>query len=230
MNREFSVIIIALFLLNSMYATFAQDILTAATFFTQVSEKYGNIDDYEAEIIIIRGETMMMGVLLYKNPHLLRIDFTEPTEQVLAVDGEKLTIYIPKYEVTMQQIFKKRSETSLTLMKDMQGLHFLENNYAVRYLEGPDPVPLEEDSEEVVVKLTLEPRSTTEGFRQLVLSIGEDNLIRQIKAVTLDYDEFTLDFMNIRLNQNIPEQRFVYDSPPNANVFNNFIYEYESEE
>ena len=230
MNRGLSIIITALLLLNSIYSAFAQDILTAATFFTQVSEKYGNIGDYEAEITITRGETVMMGVLLYKNPHLLRIDFTEPTEQVLVADGEKLTIYIPKYEVTMQQIFKKRSETSLTLMKGMQGLHFLENNYAVRYLEGPDPVPLVEDSEEVVVKLTLEPRSTTEGFRQLVLSIGEDNLIRQIKAVTLGYDELTLDFLAIRLNQNIPEQRFVYDAPPYANVFNNFIYDYEAEE
>ena len=112
-------------------------------------------------------------------------------------------------------------------MKSMQGLHFMENNYAVRYLEGPDPVPLEEDSEEEVVKLTLEPRSATEGFRQLVLSIDKGNLIRQIKAVTLDYDELTLDFLDIRLNQNIPEQRFVYDAPPYANVFNNFIYEDE---
>ena len=125
----------------------------------------------------------------------------------------------------MEQKLKRRSDASLALMKDAQGLHFLEKNYAVRYLEGPDPVPIEEGSEELVVKLTLEPRSTSEGFRQIVLSIGESGLIRQIEAITLDYEELTLDFRDIELNQNIPDQRFDYDSPAYANVYTDFLFE-----
>ena len=75
----------------------AQDILTAANYFNEISQRYGKIQDYEADITITRGEDIMAGKLFYKTPNLLRIDFTEPKDQVLVTDGKLLTIYIPKY-------------------------------------------------------------------------------------------------------------------------------------
>ena len=66
-----------------------------------------------------------------------------------------------------------------------------------------------------------------EGFRQLIMSVGEDNLIRRMVCVTADYTEMQFDFTDIKTNEGIPDTRFEYDSPASANVFENFLFEAE---
>jgi outer membrane lipoprotein-sorting protein len=205
----------------------AQEILTAENYFDEVSARYGKIQDYTATISITQGETVMTGTLYYKNPNLLRIDFTDPEEQVLVTNGEELTIYIPKYEVILVQKLRRRSQAALANMASEQGLHLLKKNYGVAYLSGPNYVPLEEGSEEMVRKLKLESRSTAEGFRQIVLAVGKTGLIRRITGVTIGYEEFVLDLTDIIVNQNILDTRFEYDSPPYANVYKDFLFEAE---
>ena len=205
----------------------AQEILTAEYYFDQVSARYGKIQDYTATISITQGETVMTGTLYYKNPNLLRIDFTDPEDQVLVTNGSELTIYIPKYEVILVQKLRRRSQAALASMASEQGLNLLKKNYGVAYLSGPEFVPLEEGSEEQVRKLKMESRSTAEGFRQIVLAIGRTGLIRRITGVTIGYEEFVLDLTDIVVNQNIPDTRFEYDSPPYANVYNDFLFEAE---
>jgi outer membrane lipoprotein-sorting protein len=41
------------------------------------------------------------------------------------------------------------------------------------------------------------------------------------------FEEHRLDFLNVRTNQNIPDARFDYDSPPSANVYRGFLFESE---
>jgi outer membrane lipoprotein-sorting protein len=205
----------------------AQEILTAENYFDEISARYGKIQDYSATISITQGETIMKGKLYYKNPNLLRIDFTEPEDQVLVTNGVELTIYIPKYEVILVQKLKRRSQAALANMASEQGLHLLKKNYGVAYLSGPNLIPLEEGSEEMVRKLKLESRSTAEGFRQIVLAVGRTGLIRRITGVTIGYEEFVLDLTDIIVNQNIPDTRFEYDSPPYANVYRDFLFEAE---
>jgi outer membrane lipoprotein-sorting protein len=206
---------------------FGQEILTAENYFDEVSARYGKIQDYTANISITQGETVMQGKLYYKNPNLLRIDFTEPADQVLVTNGEELTVYIPKYEVILVQKLRRRSQAALANMASEQGLNLLKKNYGVAYLSGPDWVPLEEGSDEMVRKLKLESRSTAEGFRQIVLAVGKTGLIRRITGVTIGYEEFVLDLTDVVVNQNIPDTRFEYDSPAYANVYNDFLFEAE---
>ena len=204
-----------------------QEILTAENYFDRLSETYGQIQDYQAEISMKVEKEEMKGLLYYRNPNLLRIDFSTPEEQVIAMDGENLTVYIPKYRVAMTQTLKKRSKETLATMASKQGLHMLKRNYSVAYLVGPDPVPLDEGSSEMVVKLKLTWRSTDEGFRQLTISVGNNGLIRRIVGITTAYKEVQFDFQNFRLNQNIPEARFAYDAPPSANIFSEFLFSAE---
>lgn len=227
LKQSVLLLIIILFLPLVRGNTQAEEILTAENYFDEISDRYGKLLDYEAFITITRGETVMAGRLYNKNPNLLRIDFTDPEEQVLVTDGKLLTIYIPRYEVIMEQKLKRRSEASLAGMASQQGLNILKKNYGVAYLTGPDPVPLDEESEEMVVMLKLASRSTAEGFRQIVLSIGNNGLIRRITGITLGYEELVFDFTEIKVNQNIPDTRFQYDSPPYANVYSNFLFEVE---
>ncbi|MFP4432559.1 MAG: LolA family protein [Spirochaetaceae bacterium] len=204
---------------------FAQDILTAPEFFDSVSERYGEIDDYVADIRIEREESEMEGTLYYRSPNLLRIDFTVPEEQVLVADGENLTVYVPRFNVVLEQRLRQRGTEAMASMAGEEGLSLLRSNYSIAYLEDPDPVRLDEESQELVTKLRLTWRSTNEGFRQLTLSISDDLLIRRIEGTTVNYDELRFDFEDIRINQSIPARRFDYDAPASANTYSNFLFD-----
>ncbi len=204
-----------------------QDILTAAQFFDSISDIYGSIEDYEARISIVTTETSMEGVLFYKSPNLLRINFSEPEEQVISVNNDILTLHIPDQNVIMQQKLQRHTDATLAVMASKEGLELLRKGYSVAFLKGPDPVFLEEESEELVRKLNLVWRKTDEGYRQIEMSITEDGMIRRMKGLTVNYETFQFDFTEIRINQSIPLSRFEYESPPSAYVMNNFLFEPE---
>ena len=203
----------------------AQDILTAPRFFDSVSERYGGINDYVATIQIQREESDMEGTLYYRAPNLLRIDFTVPEGQFLVSDGENLSVYVPLYKIVLQQKLRSRGSEAVASMASEEGLSLLRSNYSIAYLDDPTPVRLDEESRELVTKLRLTWRSTTEGFRQLTLSITEDLLIRRIEGTTVNYDEIVFDFEDIRINQNIPARRFEYESPASANTYSDFLFD-----
>jgi outer membrane lipoprotein-sorting protein len=204
---------------------FAQDILTAPRFFDSVSARYGEVNDYVADIRIEREESDMEGTLYYRSPNLLRIDFSVPEEQVLVADGEKLLVYVPNFNVVLEQGLRRQGSEAMASMASEEGLSLLRSNYSIAYLDDPDPVRLDEDSQELVTKLRLTWRSTNEGFRQLTLSINDDLLIRRIEGTTVNYDELKFDFEDIRINQNIPARRFEYDPPASANTYSNFLFD-----
>ncbi len=224
-------IITAVIFLTVSFVSFSQDIMTATAYFDTVSENYAVVEDYQADIVIKREKTNMSGVLFYKSPDMIRINFTEPKEQVLALDGEQLSIYIPQYRVIMEQKIEKDSTVAGgASVVNREGLKLLKRNYSIAYLKSPEPVSLEEDdpSSEKVVKLKLIWRSTDESFRQIDLSIGENGLIRRMIGYDEEYNEIQFDFTNIIVNQNIPDARFEFDGPASANVYENFLFEPEN--
>lgn len=206
---------------------YAQDILTAGQFFDTLSASYGSIEDYEARISIVTSEASMEGILFYKSPNLLRINFSKPEEQVISVNNDILTLHIPDQNVVMQQTLKRHSNAALAAMASKQGLELLKKGYSIAYLKGPDPIPLDEGSEELVIKLKLVWRQTDEGYRQIEMSIGKDGMIRRMKGITVNYDTFQFNFTDIKINQSIPLSRFEYKAPPSAYVMNNFLFEPE---
>lgn len=203
----------------------SQQVVTAESFFETVSAAYRGIVDYQAEIRITQGEGVMEGTLSYKSPNLLRIDFSQPAGQVIVSDGARLTVYYPALDVVFEQALRGRG--SVAGLASRQGLHHLQSNYAIAYLEEPAPVALEPGSNERVVKLRLTSRATSEGFRQLEIAVSPSNLIRRITGVTVGFQEHRLDFLAIRTNQNIPDGRFNYEPPPSANIYRDFLFESE---
>lgn len=206
----------------------AQEITTAENFFDKISENYSDIKDYIASVSITLEKEAMEGTLYYKNPNLLRIDFSNPPEQVLVTDGSKLTVYIPQYRVVMSQTLKKRSSAAIAAMASRQGLLLLKRNYSIAFFGSQNLAPLDDTSKELVTKLNLTWRSSDEGFRELILSVNAKGLIRRIEAVTIGYQKILFDFRDIRINQNIPDARFKYDPPASANVLENFLFDPES--
>ena len=205
---------------------FAQNITTASAYFKTISEYYGTIKDYEVDFEIKIEKAESAGKLSFKAPNLVRMDYTNPPEQVICFNGDILTIYIkePAEAVLQQQVTPDNTNNAATLSTP-QGLSLMSRYYTVAYETGQNPEPLEEGSDEMVVKLILTRKSASEAFRYIKLAINNDTkLIRRIEAVTPKGEEFVFNFFDYVLNQNLSEQRFVYDAPSSANNYNNFLF------
>ena len=204
----------------------AQSILTAASFFQTVSAEYAKIKDYEASVDIQVSKTAMEGKVSFKRPNLLRIDFSNPEEQVITFNGDTLTIYLPGSDAVLEQtVDGSDSAGAAANLATSQGLSLMSRYYSVAYEVGQDPIPLEDGSDEMVVKLVLSRRNTSEAFRFIKLSvIPSSKLIRRIEAVTPQGEVFRFNFTNYVINTGITDQRFLYDPPSSANYYNNFLF------
>jgi outer membrane lipoprotein-sorting protein len=221
MKRYFFVFFLAL---GGMWAAGAQEIVTAERYLAAVAERYGGIRDYEARIVIRSGGTEMYGTVSHRVPSFLRIDFSTPAEQVIVFNGETLTVYLPGYRAILNQNVTQRPGGGASLAT-AHGLSLLRRNYVPAFITGPEPVALDSGSPERVVKLRLTRRSSSEGFREILLDVNPDTrLIRRIEGRTITDSVVRFDFSNILINQGIPENRFIYDAPASANLYNNFLF------
>jgi outer membrane lipoprotein-sorting protein len=217
------------FLLSFLFITFigqicpAQDMMTVDEYFDNVSKVYGKVTDYKAQITITQDKTIMKGVIYYKSPNLLRIDFSDPAGQVIDVDGEKLTIYLPEHSVILKQELPKRSKASLEMLNNTQGLNYLRNNYKAAFVIGPDPVSLDENSSEKVVKVKFQWRASAEGYREIEVAFRADGLIRRMTGTTATNLVIQFDFADLKINQGLLEERFRYNPPPSAYTHENFL-------
>jgi outer membrane lipoprotein-sorting protein len=207
------------------HGLFAQDILTANEFFGTVATNYATIEDYIADVTWNAESGTMTGTLTYKRPNRVRIDFTSPADQVLVSNGQLLMIYVPAFNVVLQQELRPGGSTGDLATAD--GLILMRRSYDIAYLEGPEPVPLDDGSEEFVTKLRLDRKQVTEGFRELVLSVDDTGFIRRIDGTTIDWEEVSMDLQNIRINQRVSDQVFEEDPDPSASVDENFLYDPE---
>jgi outer membrane lipoprotein-sorting protein len=204
---------------------FGQEIITAEAYLGMVSDNYASIRDYEASITIRSGNSDMTGNVSYLAPCFMRIDFTRPAEQVIVFNGDVLIIYLPEYRAVLNQDIKRKPGASGANIASAQGLSLLRRNYVSSFVTGPNPEPLDGTSGERVIKLRLTRRSVSEGFREIILSINPTTkLIRRVEGRTIGEGELRFDFVNIRTNVGIPEARFAYDTPPSANMYNNFLF------
>ena len=208
-------------------AAAAQDIVTPTDFLDRASKKFSGIRDYQADVTITtEGEQdSMVGRLAYKSPNKIRIDFSKPREQVLDSNGETLQVYVPKYSYVLEQKLQKRSGASLALMASSRELAYLKTHYSAAYVIGPEPVPLDEGSRELVTKLKFQSLSV-DGFRRLEIAFDRNLMIRRITGA-MGARTLVMDIKNVRLNQGIPDARFDYNPPASANVYRNFLFETE---
>jgi len=216
---------IILFALSLVFsaALFAQSITTASAYFKTISEYYSTLKDYEVDFEIRIDKKESAGKMSFKAPDLLRLDYTNPEEQVIVFNGNRLTIYLPDSDAVLQQdVTSGSGAASLTTP---QGLSMLSRYYTVAYEVGQEAVPLEEGSDEMVIKFILERKSSAEAFRYIKIDVNQKTkLIRRIEAVTPKGETFLFNFYEYKLNSNLTDQRFIYDAPSSANVYNNFLF------
>ncbi|MDR0550891.1 MAG: outer-membrane lipoprotein carrier protein LolA [Spirochaetaceae bacterium] len=212
--------IFALFCLALPAVSFAQ-IVTAEDYLKRVEDTYAGFRDYEANITIRQGNNTMAGKVSHLKPQFLRIDFSQPTNQVMVFNGEQLTVYLPDFSAILNQTVSGGRGPN---MASAAGIALLRRAYAPAYVSSPNPMPLE-DSGEQVVRLRLTPRSGGQTYKEIQLAINPQTLyVRRIEGITYSGGSTRFDFTNTKVNQGIPEARFIYDSPASANVYNNFLF------
>jgi outer membrane lipoprotein-sorting protein len=218
--------LIVLMLLTTASAAFSQE--TATRFFERVSERYGLINDYTADLVITRGDEVQRATVWYKKPNLLRLDFVVPDGMVMAVDGETFQVWVPEYSVTFSQTLRKDGQAPMASLVSPGGLELISKYFTVSYDPSPVQVPLDPGSSELVTKLKADWKSNNEGFRKLELSIDSDLRIRRITGITTNGERIVFSFSRMEINRGIPDNRFQYKSPPTGNTIENFLFDPEN--
>ena len=144
MKKFFSIFIFCLIFSSVAFAQ--TEIQTAQVFFQSISEYYGTITDYEADIDITAGKSQMKGKVSFKRPDMLRIDFSEPENQVIVFNGERLVIYLPKAAAILSQTVSSDSEASGANLATPQGLALMSRYYSIGYENSPNPELLDADN------------------------------------------------------------------------------------
>ncbi len=221
--------LIILFLLFGMGgAIFAQGQQeTADAFLKRVSNNYAKIKDYRARIIMTKQGVTQVGTLYYVAPDRLKIEYTNPAKQILLITSDLLQLYLPQYEVIMEQKLTTKDIEGMGGIGVGRGLEIMQKNYSVSYLNNARPQPLSANSSEMVVKLQLKWRVNNEGFRTLEISVNPQTLlIRRVVGITSLFETLQFDFINIRLNSNIPKTLFTMelDDTSRVNRYPDFIY------
>lgn len=199
---------------------FSQGVYTTASdFFKTVSDYYETISDYEVNMDITIGNSSMSGRASFKRPELLHIEIDSPEELVINFNGSLLQIYVSAQNAILSQQVSGASQGAI-------GLSMIRRYYNIKYQEGQDPVPLDEGSDQMVIKLMCERRSSTESFRWILLSIDPDtNLLVRIEALSTSGETYIFNFSDYLLNSRMSETRFLYEPPANANEYENFLFE-----
>ena len=212
-----------IFVLTAVFLS--AQIMTAGDFFQSINEFYGTIKDFEANVTITDSKSVSSAKVSFKRPNLLRFDFSNPDTQVICFNAETLTIYVPRTRAIMTQTVSGSGRSSGAGIATPEGLSLMRRYYSISYETGQNAEPLEEGSSEKVVKLILVPKTSSEGYRRIRLSINpETKLIRRVEGYAKSGETFIFDFKNYVLNKGIPDTRFIYDPPSSANNYDNFLY------
>lgn len=187
----------------------SQGVVTASAFFKSLSDRYAAMRDFQARVTITSGGTMQAD--LSCKPPLLRMDFTSPKGQTIVFNGDALIVYLPSLSAVLQQVCDIQGEASL-------GLSLISRYYAVQYAASG------ENSDPDIVTLTAYPRGASEAFRSITMDVDRNSLLLvHVAAAGRNGGTTEMSFRDYKINQGIPNERFVYDPPSSANYYNNFL-------
>ncbi len=198
-------------------------VVTAATFFSQVSDKYATINNYVVNVTIKNGKSLQNGILRYRKPNFVRLDFFSPPGQFIIFANDMLTIYLPYLDVVLSQ--KAEGANSASTLGTAAGLSLMKRSYIISFEKDSRPHPLYEGSREMAIILSMERRSGSEPFRRLRVMINPDTyLIRRIEGTPVMGDDIAFDFSDYRINPGVPGSFFVFEAEHTTTILNDFLY------
>ena len=238
----FIIYLVFFFSINVIYTQ--EDLLSAKTLLERLSESFkANVRDLKTEIKLTQGNSISTGTLYFKNPQKIRIDFTDPPNQVICSNGYELWVYIPYLNIVLHQDILERERmkddeeektdseneenkepeiiTNPVLLNPV-GLDKFLTEYSIEYHETKEKINYKDNTKVYQLKL-IRWRSTKHGFNVIYLLIQENGIIRQVKGVTASYKQIVLELDKIELNTNISDLKFNYEPPSHTSTVDDFI-------
>jgi len=152
-----------------------------------------------------------------KNPMAVRIDWSKPAVEQMAVRGDQYELYRPR----LNQVIKGKTNSAKTKGGAGGALAFmgmskaeLQANYTVRYV-GQEAI----SGGTQTWHLELTPKKTT-SYKTAEIWVDSDGLPRQAKVTEKNNDTTTVLLQNVRTNVTLNVSIFKLDYPKTAKVVN----------
>ena len=185
-----------------------------------MSEKFKSIKDYTADFEWTNGDVHYKGKIQYKKPDKILLDFEKPKDQKIVSDGKILYIYIPYLKVVVTQTLGEGTESQILTAQSEKGLYKLFDEYNFSFYDNSN---LQKFGDTMAYHLNLFQKRPKVGFKRMDLWISKEGLIIQSNGVSPNGQNISLTFLNIKLNNEVPDYIFNFEIPSNAHVIRNII-------
>ena len=202
------------------------DIVSVNDVKQKMSEMFESIQDYTADFEWINGDVQYSGIIKYKKPDRILLNFEEPQEQKIVSNGQMLYIYIPYLKVVVQQILTEDTESEILMTGTETGLSKLFDEYSFSFYDSSSPQPFGKTR---AYHLRLAQKTPKVGFKKMDIWVAQNGLLLQSNGKSPNGVEVSLVFSNIELNTELPDYIFEFDVPADAQIIRNIIVPFSSE-
>lgn len=146
------------------------------------------------------------GTLLLQRPNRFRWDYTQPYQQQIVADGQRLWIY----DVDLEQVIVKPMDAALgdTPALLLSGGGDVSERFEISAIT---------DREDALQWVRLIPKQADTGFREIRLGFGPQHLL-SMELVDGFGQQTRLVFSNVETGIELPEERFRFVPPKGVDV------------
>ena len=181
----------------------------------QLQEQYDGIQSFEADFqqtFRSRGiEQIESGIVMMKRPGKMYWEYRNPQLKIFVADGKKTYFYVPAdKQVIVSDLDLETSDSPLLFLLGRGNIErdFLVSLESEEYSAAPD-----------VFLLRLTPKRPQPDFSYLLAEVAKEELwIRRLTVVEPIGQENEYLLTNVRQNLEIPDKKFQFKIPSNAEV------------
>lgn len=196
----------------------AQAQRTAEEVAKALQARYAGIRDFSADFVqtyrggVLKTQSTERGTVVVKKPGKMRWVYTSPERKELVSDGKKIYWYVPEDKmVEVTDMPSDDQATSPTLF--LGGKGDIARDFTASFASTPGAPAA------AGVQLKLVPRRPESEYEYLVVTLDPASLqIRTLTTRDRQGGESTLTFSNMKENQGVSDQEFVFRVPRGVDV------------
>jgi outer membrane lipoprotein carrier protein len=166
--------------------------------------------------VIQRRKVKYKGMLFYKTPNKIRVEYKFPKGQIIISDGKVMWIYIPYQKIVGYQ---KLSNNSLTNIPTKPNISFLFSRYSYKFSNEEQPFL---SNNRWYYSLVLRDKRIKKNFTYLKLWISKEKfIIEKIEGMMSGDKRILITYSNIEINKDLKDNLFSFKIPKGVYLYNN---------